>query len=84
MVDVLQRYTWTARRRRLGDVFRLRKASGARELGAVCQPWSHQFGWELRLNVSGELQQPRVYRSQDETFSPIEEWKAAMTAKGLA
>jgi hypothetical protein len=44
--------------------------------------FSHQFGWELRLEVDGELIQSQVCRSQDEVFSTWESWLVPMKEKG--
>jgi hypothetical protein len=49
----------------------------------VCELWSHEFGWELRLVVDGgELIRSQVCRSQDEVLDVTEQWKAAMVGKG--
>ena len=49
---------------------------------AVCELWSHQFGWELRLVIDGgELTRSQVVRSNDEILDTQEEWKAAMVGK---
>jgi len=42
--------------------------------------FSHQFGWELRLEV-GELFRTQVCRSSDEVVTTAENWKAAMIEK---
>lgn len=76
--DVLQRLTWSGTPKDLGELFILRKSG--RE--AVCKLTTHQFGWELRLEVAGELRRSCVCRSQEEVFSTGEEWKAAMVEKG--
>jgi hypothetical protein len=43
---------------------------------------SHQFGWEVILDVNGELQRSQVCRSQDEVLTTSEQWKAAMIENG--
>jgi hypothetical protein len=60
------------------DWFRLHKEK--RE--AVCAMFSHQFGWELRLTIDGELIQSQVCRSQEEVLNTWETWLAAMKEKG--
>ncbi len=41
--------------------------TGTRLTTTRCRlPLSQQFGWELRLEVNGDLQQCQVWRSQDE------------------
>jgi hypothetical protein len=50
---------------------------------AVCELWSHQLGWELRLVIDGgELTRSQVCRSNDEILDMQEQWKAAMIGKG--
>ena len=43
---------------------------------------SHELGWELRLEIDGDLQRSAVCRSQDEILDTMEQWKAAMIEKG--
>ena len=80
MNGFLQRVTWHGEPKSLGEVFTLTK-SGRR---AVCELWSHQFGWELRLYVGQqtEIVQSQVCRTEDDVFIVGEAWKAEMTAKG--
>jgi hypothetical protein len=42
---------------------------------------SHEFGWELRLEV-GDLFRTQVVRSPEEILTSQESWKAAMPEKG--
>ena len=50
---------------------------------AACQVWSHQFGFELRLLVSGDdLPRTQVVCSQEDLIRVQEEWRAALEAKG--
>lgn len=76
--EVLQRHAWSGTPKDLGELFLLRK----RGRDAVCTLTTHQFGWELRLLVAGELVQSQVCRTQEDVFSTGEMWKQAMTAKG--
>ena len=78
MPDVLQRLTWCGTPFRMDECFHLQKGSHQ----ASCQLWSHQFGWELRLELAGELHRSQVCRSQEDVFNTIEEWKAALVEKG--
>ena len=48
---------------------------------AECLIFSHEFGWELRLEV-GELFRTQVCRSTQEIRAVQENWKAAMVEKG--
>ena len=50
---------------------------------AQCIVFSHQFGWELRLEV-GELFTTQVYRSDREIEEVAAGWRDAMLAKGWA
>jgi hypothetical protein len=72
-LQVLQRDPYFAGPRKQGDLFILKKG----ERSAVCELWSHQFGFELRLEAAGELLQSQVCRSDREVFDTFEEWKAA-------
>ena len=45
--------------------------------------FSHQFGWELRLEV-GELFRTQVWRSTEKILDTQESWKAALIEKGWA
>jgi hypothetical protein len=57
----------------------------ARSRQAVCELWSHQLGWELRLVVDGgDFRRSEVCRSQDEVLDVTEQWKAAMVGRGWA
>jgi hypothetical protein len=78
-MDVLQRSQWDGEPKEQGELFVLRKG-GHRT--AVCKLFRHQFGWECRLMVRGELVQSQVCRSPDEVLSTGEQWKAAMLEKG--
>ena len=77
-IQVLQRAVWDGEPIKQGETFRLKKD----EKAAVCELWSHRFGWELRLIAAGELLNSHVCRSQDEVFSTFEMWRAAMVDKG--
>ena len=50
---------------------------------AQCVLFSHQFGWELRLE-GGELFRTQVCRSTEEILDTQESWKAALIEKGWA
>jgi hypothetical protein len=82
-MNTLQRENWNGHPVSLGDGWRLAKVVGGRQRHAVCELWSHQFGWELRLVTDGgEFQRSQVCRSQDGVLSVTAEWKAAMLGKG--
>ena len=63
----------------LGPAWTLKK--GRRT--AACQVWSHQFGFELRLLVSGDdLPRTQVVCSQEDLIRVQEGWRVALEAKG--
>jgi hypothetical protein len=78
MREVLQRPEWRGEPVSLGEVFILMK-SGRQ---ARCLLLTHQLGWELRLEVAGELAQSQVCRNQEDVLSAGESWKAALMGKG--
>jgi len=49
----------------------------------VCELWTHDRGWELRLVVDGsDLRRSHVTHSSDEIVDVTEHWKAAMVSRG--
>jgi len=63
----------------LSPAWRLTKGSRT----ATCQVWSHQFGFELRLLVSGDdLPRTQVVCSQEDFIRVQEKWRGALEAKG--
>ena len=82
MCAVLQRSDWFGEPAALGRAFTLHKSRCGQQLEAVCRLVSHQLGWELRLEVNGDLQRSEVCRSTDEVLTRSEQWKAAMIEKG--
>ena len=66
----------------LGEGFRLHKDRAGRQLEAICWLRTHQLGWEMVLNVNGNLQRSEVCRSQDEVLDRTEQWKAALVGRG--
>ena len=81
-LHVLQRDAWTGTPTELGLFFTAHRDRGDKRLDAICRLLSHQLGWELRLEVNGDLQRSQVCRSQDEVLTTGEAWKAAMLEKG--
>ena len=61
----LQREHWNGQPTYLGDLFRVSKMRGDKRLSAVCKLWTHHLGWEVRLEINGDLQRSEVFRSQD-------------------
>lgn len=56
MREVLQRSDWFGEPAALGRAFTLHKQRCGRSLEAACRLVSHQLGWELRLEINGDLQ----------------------------
>ena len=68
---------------RLPDVFSLTKPQGNRVLTAVCELWTHPFGWELRLMVDGEGRRASsVVRSAQEIRTTADMWRSSLLEKG--
>jgi hypothetical protein len=82
MSATLQREHWNGQPTHLGDLFRVSKMRGDKQLAAVCKLWTHALGWEVRLEINGDLQRSEVFRSQDDVLNAGETWKAAMVEKG--
>jgi len=82
MSDVLQRPYWNGTPIKGGDLFTLAKQKVGTDHTAVCELWSHQLGWDLRLVVGGELQRSQVCRTDPEWLETSETWKAAMRERG--
>jgi hypothetical protein len=79
----VERVNWNGPPEHLSDAFRVTKKKGDTLLTAVCETWSHQFGWELRLVVDGHgLSMTSVVRSAPEMVATSEQWRAAMIEKG--
>jgi hypothetical protein len=80
--ESLPRLTWDGQPKELGLLFHVHTDRGDKSLEAVCRLLSHQLGWELRLEVNGDLQRSQVCSSQDEVLATGEEWNGAMLEKG--
>ena len=77
-IQVLQRLDCHGDAKNIGDCFLLHKEADGRQIHAVCQLWSHQFGWELRLVIDGGVNRTQVCRTQEEVFDTYEDWKRSM------
>lgn len=82
MPATLQREHWNGQPTRLGELFVLHKERVGQQIEAICHLWTHHLGWEVRLEIAGDLHRSEVCRSQDEVFTAGETWKAAMIEKG--
>ena len=81
-LHVLQRPEWRGESVALGQTFRVRRERGGQQIEAVCSLVTHQFGWELRLEVAGSLQRSQVCRTQDDVLEVSDQWRGALVEKG--
>jgi hypothetical protein len=79
-MDVPQRSQWYGSPVHLGELFMVRKNN----VEARCILRSHQFGWELclQMGLNRDFLQTKVCRTEDEVLTTGEQWKSAMIAKG--
>lgn len=79
-MNVLQRRDWHGFPIHLGELFTVRKNG----VEAYCMLRTHQFGWELCLQVglNRDFLQTKVCQTQDQVLDTTDEWKAGMLAKG--
>ena len=78
-----RREFWNGDPERLPDGFTVTKPKGDHVLTAVCEVWTHEMGWELRLQVDGQgLLMSSLTRSGAEMLTRVEEWHRAMLQKG--
>jgi hypothetical protein len=82
MSGVPQRPVWGGTPIKGGNMWTVRKAEGNTAHVAVCELWTHIFGWELRLLVDGDLQRSQVCRSFHEWLDTADEWKVAFVDSG--
>ena len=82
MSDTLQRAFWDGHPVPLGNAVEMLKTKNGRSLHAVCALRSHQFGWELVLEVNRLLARSQVCRSEDEVVDVTEQWRTAMLESG--
>lgn len=62
----------------LGELFHLRRTHHSAALEASCKLFSHESGWELRLELAGSLQRSQVCGSQDDVLATAERWRTSM------
>jgi hypothetical protein len=74
---------WKSPPERLPDGFTMTKPEGAHIHVAVCEAWTHPFGWETRLMIDDHgMQMTSVVQSAAEMLKMVEEWRSAMVEKG--
>jgi len=82
-MDTLQRDRWNGPPESLPDAFRMTKPKGNRVWTATCELWTHQLGWEPRLQIDGRgLSMTSVARNATEMAARVDEWQAAMVQGG--
>jgi hypothetical protein len=82
MSGVLQRPSWSGVPVKGGDFFIVRQQKDGASQVAVCELWSHIFGWELRMLIDGELRGSQVCHTGEEWLETGEQWRAVMIEKG--
>ena len=84
MSATLQREHWNGQPTYLGDLFRVSKMRGEKQLSGRLPTLDASSGMGGTLDVNGDLQRSEVFRSQDEVLTAGETWKAAMSREGVA
>ena len=79
---VPQRPFWTGQPLKGKDVFTLRSHEGNRLRVAVCEVWTHYFGWELRLCIDREPRRSRVCYDSEQLGETARLWCATLAARG--
>jgi len=74
----LRRVEWTGVAHHLAEMWRLNKTNRT----ARCNLRSHPYGWELVLEVDGELVRSQAFRESDPVFDAANEWKDKMLGTG--
>ena len=83
MTTIQQEY-WDRSPVAVGEGFRVYMNRNGKRLEAVCTLLTHQLGFELRLNINGELRRSQVCRSTDDALSLTEKWKTCHARQRLA
>jgi hypothetical protein len=79
---LLQLPFWTGRPLKGEDMFTLRSRDGNRLRVAVCEVWTHYFGWELRLYIDREPRRSRVCYDSEQLREISQFWCASLAARG--
>jgi hypothetical protein len=74
----LQRYSFYAGPRNLGEMWTLTRAPAT----IVCVLSTHSLGWELRLMNGSRALRTQVCRSESEVFTTSDAWMAQAKATG--
>ena len=62
----------------IGETFRLHTTRCGKILEAQCRVYTHELGWELRLEIAGSLQRSQVCVTRDDVLETSERWRAAL------
>jgi hypothetical protein len=79
---ILPRPFWTGQPLQGKDVFTLRFHEENRLRVAVCEVWTHCFGWELRLFIDREPRRACVCYDSEQLGETTQVWRAALAARG--
>ena len=77
-MQVLQRPDWDGEPVEMGETLRLHKQRCGRRLVAICRLRTHTLGWELMLELDGDLHRSQVCRSQDDVLTRSERWRGTL------
>lgn len=73
-----QRSIWNDKPEQLTPSWRLTKDRKV----AVCEVWSHRFGWEVKLGIAGSMIRTHVCRTATEMMTTFDQWKTEMRNAG--
>lgn len=80
--DALQVPGWNGAPAAVGELFHLHRVRCGQPVAAVCYLFTHQLGWELRLEIAGSLQRSEVCRTHDAVLDTSQSWVGSMTEHG--
>ena len=69
MTATLQREHWNGQPTYWAISSALAKRAATRRSARSAKLWTHALGWEVRLEINGELQGSEVFRSQDNVLT---------------
>jgi hypothetical protein len=78
VTNVLQRAIWDGTPKLLATWWTLGKSRRT----ARCHLYSHQLGWELRLEGVDDLPRTQVCRSETEVLEVQEQWRSLLETNG--
>jgi hypothetical protein len=69
--------TSSVEQRKEADLFALQR----NQRRAVCELWTHQLGWELRVVTPYQTLMTQLCATRQQALATSEAWKSAMLAK---